>query len=144
MYIRIGLLVLICPFIHFIFFPIFNIKHFRQTFLRNYYAYKVETWYTLRQWVDISCILNEISLLLLLICSFVSSFFCPIFIKKFHHTFLRNCEAYKVETWYTHGQWVDVLCIPEPGCSVLFVSLFHFSFSPASTHRNLRHIFLRN
>ena len=30
-------------------------------------------------------------------------------IKIFHCSFLRNCEAYKVETWYRHGQWVDVL-----------------------------------
>ena len=26
-------------------------------------------------------------------------------IKSFRHTFLRNCEALKVETWYTHGRW---------------------------------------
>ena len=36
-------------------------------------------------------------------------------IKNFRHTFLKNFKAYKVETWYTHGQWVDVLCIPESG-----------------------------
>ena len=29
-------------------------------------------------------------------------------IKIFCHTFLRNCEAWKVDTWYTHGQWADV------------------------------------
>ena len=23
--------------------------------------------------------------------------------KKFHHTFLKNCKCYKVETWYTSG-----------------------------------------
>ena len=35
--------------------------------------------------------------------------------EKFRHTFLRNCDAYKVETWYmcTPGQWLDVSCIPE-------------------------------
>ena len=32
-------------------------------------------------------------------------------IKNFCCTFLRNCEAYKVETWYTRGQWVAVSCI---------------------------------
>ena len=31
--------------------------------------------------------------------------------KHFRHTFLKNCKGYKVETWYTHGQWVDILCI---------------------------------
>ena len=30
---------------------------------------------------------------------------------NFHHTFLKNCKGYKVETWYTHGQWVDVSCV---------------------------------
>ena len=46
--------------------------------------------------------------------------------ENFHHTFLRNCGTYKVETWYTHGQWVDVSCIPEPGCCCSFVPLFIF------------------
>ena len=32
-------------------------------------------------------------------------------IKNFRHTLLRNCEAWKIETWYTHEQWVDVSCI---------------------------------
>ena len=36
-------------------------------------------------------------------------------VKIFRHTFLRNCEAMKVETWYTRGQLADVLCIPESG-----------------------------
>ena len=53
-------------------------------------------------------------------------------IKLFRHTFLRNSEALKVETWYTRGQWADVLCVPESGCC-LFVPLFlHFSFSQFS------------
>ena len=34
---------------------------------------------------------------------------------KIFHTFLKNCKGYKVETWYTHGQWVDVSCILESG-----------------------------
>ena len=33
--------------------------------------------------------------------------------KNFCHTFLKNYKDYKVETWYTYGQWADVLCIPE-------------------------------
>ena len=49
----------------------------------------------------------------------------------FRHTFLGNCEAQKIETWYTRGQWADVSCILESGCYCLFVPLFlHFSFSP--------------
>ena len=56
-------------------------------------------------------------------------------IKNFRHTFLRNCEASKVETWCTRGQWVDVSCIPELGRCCIFVPLFfHFSFSPIFKH----------
>ena len=35
--------------------------------------------------------------------------------KKFCHTFLKNCKDYNVETLYTHGQWVHVLCVLESG-----------------------------
>ena len=35
--------------------------------------------------------------------------------KYFRHTFLENCKGYKVETWSTHGQLVDVLSISESG-----------------------------
>ena len=48
-------------------------------------------------------------------------------IKNFCRTFLRNCEAYKVDTWYTHGQWVYVLCILQSGCCFLFVPYFFLS-----------------
>ena len=47
--------------------------------------------------------------------------------KNFCHTFLRICEAYKVDTWYTRGQWVDVSCIPQSGCCFLFVPYFCLS-----------------
>ena len=33
--------------------------------------------------------------------------------KHFCHTFLKNCKGNKVETWYTHGQWIDVSYKPE-------------------------------
>ena len=35
--------------------------------------------------------------------------------KKICHIFLTVCKGYKVETWYTHEQWADVLCIPKSG-----------------------------
>ena len=35
--------------------------------------------------------------------------------KSFQLFFLKNCKGNKVETWYRHGQWVNVLCIPELG-----------------------------
>ena len=46
----------------------------------------------------------------------------------FRHTLLTNCEAYKIETRYTHGQWADVSCIPESGCCCLFVLYFFLFF----------------
>ena len=59
--------------------------------------------------------------------------------KSFRHTFLKNCEALKFETWYTCGQWADVWCIPESGCCCLFVFLFspifkHYNFSSHFSH----------
>ena len=35
--------------------------------------------------------------------------------KKFCNTFLGNFESQKAETWYKHGQWVDVLCLQKQG-----------------------------
>ena len=33
--------------------------------------------------------------------------------KNFRNTFLRNYESQKAETWYKHGQWVDVSRLPK-------------------------------
>ena len=163
-------------------------KKFHHTFLRNYKAYKVETWYTIGQWADASCI-PESGCSYLLIPLFFSFFFLSNFqtkvfitlfsgtvrprrlklgihvdsrqmnrvyrnkaaaaylslyffiflslefsnIKVFRHTFLRNCEASKIETWYTCGQWANVSCISESGCCCIFVPLFHFPFSNFQT-----------
>ena len=49
-------------------------------------------------------------------------------IKNFRHTSLRYCEAYKADTWYTRGQWVDVLCIPQSYFCFLFVLYVSFFF----------------
>ena len=66
-------------------------------------------------------------------------------IKNVCCTFLRNCEAYKVETWYTHGDWVDVSCIPQSRCYFLFVPYFFIFLSlQCSKIKHFRHIFLRN
>ena len=73
-----------------------------------------------------------------LIHPFNSSFF---FLYNFHPLqffvtlFLRNCEALKVETWYTRGQRAYVVCIQESGCCCIFVPLLlYFSFSPIFKH----------
>ena len=36
-------------------------------------------------------------------------------INIFRHIFLRNCEAYKIESLYTHGQMGVISCILESG-----------------------------
>ena len=44
---------------------------------------------------------------------------------KFQNIFFVTlfCEAYKVETWYTHGQWVDLLCAPSTSSRNVLVPL---------------------
>ena len=115
-----------------------NNTTFCHAFLRNCEAYQVKTLYIRGLWVDVSCILESCC------CSYSSLYFFIFlflqfsYITIFHHTFLtflRNCEALKVETWYTRGQWADVSCTPESGCCCIFVLLFlHFSFSPIFKH----------
>ena len=67
---------------------------------------------------------------LLLIHPFISSFFFLSnfqAFKRFHHTFLRNCEAWKVETWYTRKQWMDVYRnLPALAYLSLYLFLFFF------------------
>ena len=50
-------------------------------------------------------------------------------LKCFCHTFLRNCEALKVETLYPRGQWVDESCIPN-----VFITFF----SSTARHKKLK------
>ena len=71
--------------------------------------------------------------LLLLICPFISSFFFLQLsnVRSFLSHFYQELRAFKVETRYSCGQWVDVACILESDCCCFFISLFlHFSFSP--------------
>ena len=113
-----------------------HITIFCHTFLRNCEALKVETWYTCGQWEVLSCIVHTgIRLLLIFIPLFLHFLSLQLSnIKIFHHTFLRNCEALKVETWYTRGQWEDVSCIPESGfCSYLSLYFFIFFLSSCQT-----------
>ena len=57
-------------------------------------------------------------------------FFYFLFLKfqniKFFVTFF--CEACKVETWYTHGQRVDLLCTPNTSSQNILVPLLFFFF----------------
>ena len=95
---------------------------------RNCEAYKLENRYTYGQWVNVAYIL-ESDCCCLFIPLFLHFSFSPIFIHlHFRRTFLRNCWAYKVNTWYTRGQWLDVLCVPKSDCCCLFIPLCNFSF----------------
>ena len=71
-------------------------------------------------------------------CSlFIPLFFFPILKHQIFDTFFfRNCEAWKVETWFICGQWVDVSCIPESGCCY-YLSLY-FSFFFLSNFQTLK------
>ena len=79
-------------------------------------------------WTVGRCIVyNRNGLMLLYVPLFLSLQFSSITI--FHHTFLRNCVALKVETLFSRGQWTDS-CVPESGYCCLFVpSFLHFSFN---------------
>ena len=81
-------------------------KNFCFRILRNYDSCKVQTWYTHGQWATVYCI-PESGPITLGVTSLDRFYNLPL-MKKFGHTFLKNCEGYKVETWYTHAQWVDV------------------------------------
>ena len=85
-------------------------------------------------WTMGGCIVYTRIMLSLYFFIFFSLQFSQITI--FRHTFLRNCEALKVETWYTCGQWADILCLPESGCCCcIFVPLFlQFPFSSIFKH----------
>ena len=76
-------------------------------------------------------------------CFFLSNFqchsvilsICNAFKWNLGHIFLSKREVYKVETWYTCGQWVDVTCILEIGCCWLFVPfVLHLSFYQIFKH----------
>ena len=91
-------------------------KSIRYRFLRNYENSKVETWYTHGQWADV-LYLSESGPRAYNSWIFTSldRFYNLPLMKNFHHTFLKYFKCNKVETWYTHGQWVDVSCIQESG-----------------------------
>ena len=57
------------------------------------------------------------------IYSFISTIF---FLSNFKTLFFVTlfCEAYKVETWYTHAQRVALLCTPNTSRQNILVPLF--------------------
>ena len=72
-------------------------------------------------WI-ICCFMWKRTRFLLLILPLISSF-------SFHSNFITLfCKAYKDETWYTHGQRVDLLCTPNTSIQNILVPLFFFFF----------------
>ena len=61
--------------------------------------------------LDWYIVYTGIRLLMLIIPLFLHFSFSPNFKTIFGHTFLRNCEAFKVQTWYAHGQCIDLVFI---------------------------------
>ena len=52
------------------------------------------------------------------------------------------CKAYKVETWYTHGQRVDLLCTPTTSSQKILVPLFFFF--PSLKLAKIKNLLLQN
>ena len=126
----IGLLLLILPFISSFFFlsNFQTLKFFVTLFSGPVRPRRLKLGIHVERWLDILCIPESgCCCLFLPLFIFLSLQFSNI--KIFCDTFLRNCEAYKVETWYTRGQWADVSCIPESGCCS-YLSLYFFIMPP--------------
>ena len=141
-YTGIRLLLLICPIISsFFFLSNFQLLNFFVTLFSG--RLKLGIHMDSGQMYHVYRNQDAAAYLSLYFFSFLSLQFSNI--KNFCCTFLRNCEAYKVETWYTHGHWVDVSCIHQSGCYFLFVSYFFIFLSlQCSKIKNFCHTFLRN
>ena len=125
-YTEIRLSLLIRSFLHFIFlcFLFSNIEWFRQE------LWGLQIWKLVQVWTVVGGIgvywnRTAILYLSLYFFTFVSlQFSFTVFMTFFSHV------PYKVETWHTHGHWVDV---SASGCCFLSLPLFlHFCFSPIS------------
>ena len=57
----------------------------------------------LGQCADVSCVHESGPRGIILGVTFLDSFYNLPLMKKFRHSFLRNCKGYKVESRYTHG-----------------------------------------
>ena len=97
-------------FFIFLFLQFSNIKYFRRTFLRNCEDLKlgthVDNGWMYRVYRNQAAAAHSSLYFFIFLSNFQK-------LKKNCRHFLRNCEDYKVETWYTHGQWVGVSCIME-------------------------------
>ena len=86
-----------------------------------------QSWNLVHTWTEGWCIIYTWIGLLVFIYSFISSIFLLSNSKTLNFLLL-FCEAYKVETWYTHGQRVDLLSTPNASSQNILVPLFFFLF----------------
>ena len=86
--------------------------------------------------MDVSCIPDQAAAAYLSLYFFIFLSLQFSNIKIFRHTFLRNCAALKVETWYTCGQWADY-CVYRNQAATAYSSLY-FSFFLLSNFQTLK------
>ena len=92
-------------------------KNFHYRFLGNCESCRVETWHTHGLCGLMYCVYQKQGqgpIYLLELHPLIVFTILPL-MKNFCHTFLKNYKGFKVETWYTHGQWADVLCVSKSG-----------------------------
>ena len=109
---RTRLLLLILPLISSFFFLSSFQKKKKKLSLFSQGLRAPQNWNLVHTWTVGWCIMCTWIRLLVLIYSSISSI-CFLSNSKTLIFVTIFCEAYKVETWYTHGQWVDLLCTPN-------------------------------
>ena len=115
MHIRIRLLLLIRPFISFVFLS----DHTFRSFLSNCEAFKIDIRYTSGQYEHISCSSFDI----------FSFFFSPVSnIRAFIALFLENMKATKLKLSNYTWTMIGILCTPESCCCCLFDHFYFFLF----------------
>ena len=115
-------LFLILPLISLFFFPVFKYQIISSLFkfLRD--------WRHLQSWNLVSRLMYYMNLNQAASAYLFLYFFNCLSLKFQNIKFFATLfwEAYKVETWYTHGQWVDLLHTPNTSSQNILVPLFFF------------------
>ena len=134
-----------CYFFSFLSLQFSNIEIFRHTFLRNLRPrrLKLSTHVDSRQMYCVYRNQAAAAYSSLYFFSFLSVQFSNI--KMFRHTFLRKCEALKVETWYIRGQW-QMYHVYWNQAAASYLSLYFFIFLclQFSNIKTFCRFFLRN
>ena len=112
--------------LHFSFSPIFKYKQISSFISQGLRV--TESWNLVYTWTVGWCIMYTWIRLLVFIYSFISSIFFLSSSENIKFFVTLFCQAYKVETWCTHGQMVDLLCTPNTSSQNILVPLFFFLF----------------